>query len=70
MSSAVCESRLPVGSSARISGLVDQRPRDRHALLLAAGQLGRRVVHAVAQAHLARAPPARARAALPRSAPR
>ena len=34
-------SRLPVGSSAsRTAGVVDERPRDREALLLAAGELG------------------------------
>ena len=36
------ESRLPVGSSAsRIDGLAAHRPRHRHALLLAAGELRR-----------------------------
>ncbi len=39
------ESRFPVGSSAsRIGRLVDQRARDRHALLLAAGELIRMVL--------------------------
>ena len=42
-------SRLPVGSSARIErGFGDERPGDRDALLLAAGQLGRLVVEAIA----------------------
>ena len=41
------ESRFPVGSSAsRIAGSVDQRARDRDALLLAAGELIRMVVFA------------------------
>ena len=60
-------SRLPVGSSARISaGIGDQRPGDGHALLLAAGQLRRLVVDAVAEAEpLER----RRRAARPLGAP-
>ena len=45
-------SRLPVGSSAkRILGPVDEGPRHRHALLLAARELRRVVVPAVAQSH-------------------
>ena len=44
-STLVRESRLPVGSSARMTfGLVDERARDRHALLLAARELVRVVV--------------------------
>ena len=40
ISSPVCESRLPVGSSARMmDGLVDQGARDGDALALAAGEL-------------------------------
>ena len=46
-------SRLPVGSSARTSaGLAGQRAGDRDALHLAAGELGRPVVHAVGEADL------------------
>ena len=53
-------SRFPVGSSAsRIDGLLIERARDRHALLLTAGQLVGVVVGAVAEAdgrqHLDRA---------------
>ena len=45
-------SRLPVGSSARMSArLRDERPGDRDPLLLAAGELGGLVVEAVAEAH-------------------
>ena len=47
-------------------GIGDERPGDRDALLLAAGQLGRLVVEPVAEARAARGPPwpaARARAA-------
>ena len=45
-------SRLPVGSSARRSDrVVDQRARDRDALLLAAGEIQRIGVHPVLQAH-------------------
>ncbi len=45
------ESRLPVGSSAKmISGRRDERARDRDALLLTAGQLRRPVREPVAQA--------------------
>jgi hypothetical protein len=40
---------LPVGSSARISAGSVTRPGDRDALLLAAGQLGRLVVDAIAE---------------------
>ena len=44
-------SRLPVGSSASSRpGVVDQGARDRHPLLLAAGELAGRVALAVAQA--------------------
>ena len=44
-------SRLPVGSSASSRlGRVDQRARDRDALLLAAGELAGRVALAVAEA--------------------
>ena len=47
------ESRLPVGSSARMQRrLGDQRPRDRDALLLAARQLAGPVVGPVGQADL------------------
>ena len=50
----VVESRLPVGSSASSSGgLERQRPRDGHALLLAAGELDRIVVGPGGQADLA-----------------
>ena len=39
---STCESRLPVGSSAKTTaGRVIKRPRDRDALLLAAGELAR-----------------------------
>ena len=41
-------------------GLGDERPGDRDALLLAAGQLGRLVVEAIAHARAARARPSRA----------
>ena len=48
----VCESRLPVGSSARMmEGLIDQRAGDGDALALAAGKLVGLVRHAVFQAH-------------------
>ena len=44
---------MPVGSSASSSfGRAGQRARDRHALLLAAGQFGRVVLHARGQADL------------------
>ena len=44
ISAVVVVSRLPVGSSAKsVLGLVTMRAGDRHALLLAAGKLGRRV---------------------------
>ena len=50
-STLVSESRLPVGSSARITfGCDDQRARDRDALLLAARQLVRVVMDAVGEA--------------------
>ena len=56
-----CESRLPVGSSANSSGgLVDQRPGDGDALLLAAGELRRVVVAAGRPGRRARAAPSRA----------
>jgi len=46
----VLESRAPVGSSARIMlGIVHQRSRDGHALLLAAGKLARLMVFPVRQ---------------------
>ena len=69
ISTLVRESRLPVGSSARMTlRLVDQRARDRHALLLAARELARVVVAAARRARRAPAPrgaraPALARAA-------
>ena len=57
ISSPVCESRLPVGSSAsRIDGARHQRAGDRHALALAARQLVGLVVHAVGRGRPARAP--------------
>ena len=57
-------SRLPVGSSASSSArIVDQRAGDRHALLLAAGELVRVVVEPRRRARRRRAPRARARAA-------
>ena len=61
MSSERSGSRLPVGSSARIEHrIVDQRARDRDALLLSAGQLHRKGVHPVLQPyplqHLKRLP--------------
>ena len=50
ISSAEWVSRLPVGSSASTSGGDErQRAGDRHALLLAAGELARRVVEPVAE---------------------
>ena len=53
ISTPVFESRLPVGSSAsRIDGVVDQGAGDGHALALAARQLVRLVVHAVAELDL------------------
>ena len=56
ISTLVRVSSAPVGSSARISDrLVDQRARDRHALLLAARELAGMVV---ARARRARPPPA------------
>ena len=62
-SSAESESRLPVGSSAKMTaGSVRQRARDRHALLLAARQLARPVPQAILEPdHLERAhrPPPR-----------
>ena len=46
----VRESRLPVGSSARMSlGIHDHGARDSHALLLAAGELIGAVLHAVSE---------------------
>ena len=60
-------SRLPVGSSARISdGLVDDRARDRGALALAAGELGRPVLRALGEADAAQR---LARALLPLAPP-
>ena len=51
ISSLVRESRLPVGSSARIDvRIVDQGAGDGDALLLAAGELRRAVFQPVAQA--------------------
>ena len=53
ISSPVCESRLPVGSSAKQNGrVVHQRARNRHALALAAGKLIGLVHHAFGQIHL------------------
>ena len=47
------ESRLPVGSSAiTIGGLDDKGARQRHALLLAARELHRVMIHALAQTDL------------------
>ena len=47
----MCESRLPVGSSAKTTvGLRDERPGDRDALLLAARELGRAVLEPVRRA--------------------
>ena len=44
------ESRLPVGSSAKTTvGSRDERARDRDALLLAAGELGRPVREAIGE---------------------
>ena len=55
-STLVRESRLPVGSSARMTrGSVDQRAGDGHALLLAARHLVGVVVGAVCRARPARA---------------
>ena len=55
------ESRLPVGSSARITfGCVDERARDRDALLLAARELVRVVIERARRGRPARAPRARA----------
>jgi hypothetical protein len=51
ISSLVCVSRLPVGSSASNKNR-DQRTRDGDALLLTAGQLARQVVLAPVQTHL------------------
>ena len=45
-------SRLPVGSSARTRpGRVNQRPSNGYTLLLAAGELGSPVVHALGESH-------------------
>ena len=53
-SSALAESRLPVGSSSSTTlGSDDERPRDRDALLLAARELGREVVGSVGEPDLA-----------------
>ena len=61
------ESRLPVGSSARISaGSVDQRAGDRHPLLLAAGQLAGPVLDPVGEPDPVERRQRRARAARPR----
>ena len=49
ISAPACESRLPVGSSAKmICGPADQGPADGDPLLLAAGQLARLVLEPVA----------------------
>ena len=68
ISAAVCESRLPVGSSANSDRrAADQGAGDRDALLLAAGELGRAVAAAVARG---RSDPAARRAtSRPASAP-
>ena len=51
ISTLVCESRLPVGSSASTrAGLIDQRAGDGHALLLPAGHLRGLVLGAIGQA--------------------
>ena len=69
-SSAVCGSRLPVGSSARIRpGPLASARRDRHPLLLAARQLGRPVVEARQRARAARAAPSALRLRLALAAP-
>ena len=47
--------------------LVDEGARDRHPLLLPAGQLRRAVVHAVGEAHGLEGPPAQARRSTARS---
>ena len=48
---AISESRLPVGSSASSKrGVAGERARDRDALLLAAGELRRDVLHARGEA--------------------
>ncbi len=52
ISSEVRESRLPVGSSASSTvGRGHKRARNRHALLLTAGQLARMVIDARAETH-------------------
>ena len=67
ISSVERESRLPVGSSARIERRIgDDRPRDRDALLLAAGELGGEVVE---RGRPCRPPPARRRPARRSAAP-
>ena len=54
ISPPVAVSRLPVGSSASTTrGSTDERPRDRDALLLAAGQVRRQMVGALGEPHLA-----------------
>ena len=61
ISSPVAVSRLPVGSSASSRlGLRDQRPRDGHALPLAARELGGPVLRALREADARRAPRRRA----------
>ncbi len=51
MLSVVTESRLPVGSSARMKiGIVHQAAGDGRALLLTAGELRRAMLEAIAQA--------------------
>ena len=60
-STLVRESRLPVGSSARMSlGLVDERARDGDALLLAARELARVMVERAPSPTRSSAPCARA----------
>ena len=69
--SEVRESSAPVGSSASSSrGSVGERARDRHALALAAGELGRAGARRGRRARPPRAAPARARAARGGACPR
>ena len=50
ISTPVCESRFPVGSSARMmEGLIHQRARNRDTLALAAGEFVWLVVHAIGE---------------------
>ena len=51
------------------AGSVTMRPGDRHALLLAAGQLGRLMVEPVAETRAARAPPWRVPSRFARETP-